>query len=411
MGGNCRLVVNNMVPGTYRVIISHNGPTPIDAQYVLDTDCQLIQRTWWNRPVVPDGCDGLCDAYKVMVRNVHYEYEDVCIIYHVERIVDSGYYCNDNIQHLVLGLCDGDSYGRCNDVDLNGLIRSFRIIDDWYNDDWYNGDIYWSNGARRLSQGTSPNNIGKMTFKENQRKLTGYSGKRRYSRKYSKYSWGTYSDKKMYGVMIDVDIAYDAMFEVCLTNVFREPLEFSRSVRFRRGYNKYTCSHEWVMGLPCLDTTRFVTGSYDYSGYNIMGQRYKRIPRKYRRKHRVEIAGVELSDITELETSPIVRWEVLSCIILFSFCVIGVCIYCMVLRRKRQKNMDRVKSYDGIKNENENDNEEEEESQDGNGGNVTDTKHTKTRKFKKTQKSHIEMQDISDSEKDGFINESESDTK
>ena len=57
----------------------------------------------------------------------------------------------------------------------------------------------------------------------------------------------------IYGIRIDLEISDSVTFEVCLENVFKDNIEFSNNVQFRRGYNKYICNNEWVIGLPCLD--------------------------------------------------------------------------------------------------------------------------------------------------------------
>merc|ERR1712174_83867 len=160
------------------------------------------------------------------VDDYYYEDDAICITYDVNRISD-GYYCYKSIKWMVLGVCDGDNDGNngCNGNDLNGLIRSFEVKswgDTDYDESMDDSDDSMSDSGDR---------------------------RRLYDRKYSKKAYGTKSDS-IYGIRIDLEISDAVTFEVCLENVFKDDIEFSNNVRFRRGYNKYICNNEWVIGLP-----------------------------------------------------------------------------------------------------------------------------------------------------------------
>jgi len=79
--------------------------------------------------------------------------------------------------------------------------------------------------------------------------------------------------------------------------------------------------------------------AYGNSGFNTKGNKYGKYyqkPKQYRGKSSdsydsAENYGISLIDNTKLKSQiPIVRWEVLSCIVLLSLCFIGICIYCIM---------------------------------------------------------------------------------
>ena len=349
----------------------------------------------------PSECNEYCDAYSIKVEEVYTIEEDICITYNVERILENGYYCYQPIKYFVLGVCDGDSIdngGKCNQDDLNGLITSFEVLfsDDDIDSDDENG---WSLGGgyrRRM-------------------------GKRR--KKYSKNAWGT-SSNSVYGVRINQRIYQQLVFEICLINVFNDNGEMSSNVAFRRGKDRFICNNnEWIVGLPCIDNDKFQHGAYGQSGYNGEGEIYGDY---YRKNYRVEIGGVEVSNINDLkiDNSIIARWEVLSCIILGSLCFIGcLVIYCIILRKKKRLKRERIATFDDddIDKENEEeeeeteqeieheeeDDDEEEDSLDGDIGSIktNNKKRIKFRreKYKKhyrniTESDEVELQDLSENE-------------
>merc|ERR1712113_686296 len=106
-------------------------------------------------------------------------------------------------------------------------------------------------------------------------------------------------------------------FEICLRDVFinyRYNIEFSNTVRFRRGYDKYICNNNWIKGLPCIDDSKFFHGAYDYSGFNY-GRHYGNY---YKNVFEFKIYNNNPMD----KGLPIARWEVLTGCIFFVFCVI-----------------------------------------------------------------------------------------
>eukprot|EP01084_Bolivina_argentea_P319319 553859_1 len=93
----------------------------------------------------------------------------------------------------------------------------------------------------------------KKKKKKNNRNSAGWdnsdsSGRRRilYG-SYTNKCFGTNSDG-LYGIMINTEIEYEMSFEICFKNVFITPITFSNIVRFRRGYDKFTCYNDWTIG-------------------------------------------------------------------------------------------------------------------------------------------------------------------
>eukprot|EP01083_Nonionella_stella_P086244 239492_1 len=322
------------------------APTPAPTPTPIAPDVPL----WPTRRPdysAPGQCTDRCDAFSVSVVDWDLSNDDntICITYNVERMMSSGYYCYQPVQYLVLGVCDGDSImdnpmRGCSKSDLNGLLESFTIInmggmgDSDDSDDSDSGDSGSDDSDSSDSDSDS----------SDRRRRLGSSS-------YSKQAFGAMSES-VYGIMIAQPIEDSATFKICLRNVFdTDNIEFSNNVRFRRGYNRFTCNDEWVVGLPCLDADRFTHGMYGNEGYNSYGGQY----RKYykRRRHRVEgVNQMQMDDINDaFQTSNIVRWEVLSCICLVALCACGIIAYVVIVKKKRlnlSQNIrkDRVSTYD-----------------------------------------------------------------
>jgi len=118
------------------------------------------------------------------------------------------------------------------------------------------------------------------------------------------------------GLRIQQRVDHNMLFRLCLKSSFLDT--FSDGVRFRRGNGNFMCGEQWLDGLPCLDRSQW--------GIDLAQGDYDGI-------HRVDVDGSQL-DGHALRTLPIMRWEVLSLIILFTLCICAVCGYALASRKQ-----------------------------------------------------------------------------
>ncbi len=137
------------------------------------------------------------------------------------RLSDESPLCDKDIRYFILGLCDSDRGIGIDSEDWNGIIQSFNII---------------SNNRR---------NLGHRHRSSSSNGYRVVSGSRN-------------------GIKVNIRVTNELKFELCMTNIFEEPIEFSNTLGFRPGSDRFVCDNndDIFDGLPCVSDTKFSSDSY-----------------------------------------------------------------------------------------------------------------------------------------------------
>ena len=239
------------------------------------------------------------------------EYGTMWIEYNVERLFSSGGHCTEPIKFLILALCEEDhiAYGGsagADEHDLNGLICGFEMIS---------------------KDGKEPESDSSGSS----------SSRRRLIEKADRYSddvWGVKSSG-VYGIRINQRIEWEMRFRLCLKDVFMNRI--SDRVQFRRGQTKFMCTDQWVLGLPCLDRTRFVHGAY---GPAVNGPDWEWMNKKGFEEYELGQPGMAFYDIVRLFFLVLMN-------IVGIFAIVTMCAY--LVGRRLGKKEGKMPSYGQVK--------------------------------------------------------------
>ena len=262
--------------------------------------------------VLPESCNDRCDAFSVTVQDYFYvsdgNTDNICITYKVERLfADSS--CKKSVKYIVLGLC-GDDEGVASYNDLNGILQDCKLMND-------------KGIQRRLGRSSSSSSSSDEGYRD---------------------CWGSQSDD-ITGIRVNIRVNTEAIFELCMVDVFQEPLEFSDTIKFQRGKRKFTCSTDddesYLEGLPCLDPTKFEAGGYGNGGYNSKyrkfgngGKKHKRRGSGYSRALTQGEAGDNSSWGAFGTLDDMVRWSLISIFIVFGLLLIVSGCICMIKKEE-----------------------------------------------------------------------------
>eukprot|EP01083_Nonionella_stella_P225262 801050_1 len=140
--------------------------------------------------------------------------------------------------------------------------------------------------------------------------------------------------------MKKLNVETNFKFELCMRDVFSEPISFSNNVQFKiKGKNKLICNNEMynIQGLAQLDGGKFNAGRYSKSGCNkktwgeVHGGRAMNIEEKT-----VE-SVYDTDDISDDSDNKILNIFVIIGVIIIFVAVIMFCIYIYIKRSKKKK--------------------------------------------------------------------------